>query len=57
MTLLFPSSLWNHAQLGGGSGVERLNNTLADSWVECCSDVTSYEAASFQDKYSFVFYS
>ena len=27
--LLFPSSLWNHAQLGGGSVAKRLMRTLA----------------------------
>ena len=29
----------NHAQLGGGSDVERVRSTLAYGWVECCSDI------------------
>ena len=37
--LLVPYSLENHAQLGGGSVVERLMSTLAYGWVERCSDV------------------
>ena len=32
----------NHDQLGGGSGVDRLMNTLAYGWVERCSDIASY---------------
>ena len=46
MSFLFPNSLWNHAQLEGGSGVERLMNTLAYGWVECCSNIASCETAS-----------
>ena len=36
---MFPYSLENHAQLGGGSVAERLKSTLAYGWVERCSDV------------------
>ena len=42
----------NHAQLGGGSDVERLRSTLAYGWVERCSDIASCGEASSQDKYS-----
>ena len=42
VSLLFPSALWNHAQLRGGSDANRLMNTLAYGWVERCSDVASY---------------
>ena len=45
----------NHAQLGGGSGAERLRTTLTYVWVECCSDIASYGQASSQDKYFLVF--
>ena len=36
---MFPYSLENHAQLGGGSAAERLRSTLAYGWVERCSDI------------------
>ena len=36
----------NHAQLGGGSDVDRVRSTLAYDWVECCSDIASCEEAS-----------
>ena len=36
----------NHAQLGGGSDVERLRSTLAYGWVERCSDIASCRQAS-----------
>ena len=39
VSLLFPYSLENHAQLKGGSAAERLRSTLAYGWVERCSDV------------------
>ena len=45
----------NHAQLGGGSGAERLRNTLAYGWVERCSNIASCKEASSQDKYFLVF--
>ena len=51
VSLGFPSTLWNHAQLGGGSDAERLRSTLAYGWVERCSDVASCKSACFQDKY------
>ena len=41
----------NHAQLGGGSGVERLRSTLAYGWVERCSDIANCGPTYFQDKY------
>ena len=56
VSLLFPSALWNHAQLRGGSDAERLMSTLAYGWVERCSDIDSCGPTSFQDNYSFVFY-
>ena len=55
MSLLFLSSLWNHAQLEGGSGAERLMSTLGYGWVECCSDVASCGTTHLQDKFSLVF--
>ena len=42
----------NHAKLRGGSDAERVRSTLAYGWVERCSDITSCEEASSQDKYS-----
>ena len=36
---MFPYSLEDHAQLGGGSVAERLRSMLAYGWVERCSDV------------------
>ena len=51
----FPSALWNHAQLGGGSDAKRLMSTLAYGWVERCIDVASCGPTSFPDKYSYVF--
>ena len=41
VSLLVPYSLGNHAQLEGGSVVERLRSTLAYGWVEHCSDIAS----------------
>ena len=41
VSLLFPISLWNYAQLRGGSDAKRLMSTLAYGWVERCSDVAS----------------
>ena len=55
MSLLFLSSLWNHAQLGGGSGAERLMSTLAYGWVEHSSDVASCGTTQLQDKYLLLF--
>ena len=37
----------NHAQLGGGIDAERVRSTLADVWVECCSDITSCRESFF----------
>ena len=54
-SLLFSSALWNHAQLGGGSGVEILISTLAYGWVERCSDIAGCGTTLFRDKYSYVF--
>ena len=51
VSLLFPSALWIHAQIGGGIDAERLMSTLAYGWVERCSDITSCGEASPQDKY------
>ena len=48
VSLLFPSSLWNHAQLGGGRDAVRLMSTLAYGWVERCSDVASCGPASLK---------
>ena len=48
----FPSALWNHAQLGGGSDAERLMSAMAYGWVERCNDVSSCRATSSQYKYS-----
>ena len=45
----------NHAQLGGGSAVERLIRTLAYGWVERCNDIDSY-GMSFISKISILFY-
>ena len=42
----------NCAQLGGGSGAERVMSTLAYGWVERCSNIASCGEASSQDKYS-----
>ena len=42
VSLLFFSSLWNHARLRGGSDAESLTSTLAYGWVERCSDVASF---------------
>ena len=42
----------NHAQLGGGSDVERVRSTLSYGLVERCSDIASCGEASSQDKYS-----
>ena len=42
----------NHAQLGGGSGAERLMSPLAYGWVERCSDIASCGKAPSHDKYS-----
>ena len=53
--MLFPSALWNHAQLGGGSDAERLMSTLAYGWVEHCSDIASCGPTSFPYKYPCVF--
>ena len=36
----------NHAQLGGGSDVERVRSTLAYGWVERCNDIASCGTAS-----------
>ena len=55
VSLLFPSGLWNHAQLEGGSDAERLMSTLAYGWVERCSNITSCGPTSLQDHYSCVF--
>ena len=46
VSLLFPSALWNHAQLEGGSDAERLMSTLAYGWVEHCNDIASSGLAS-----------
>ena len=54
VSLLFPSSLWNHAQLGGCSDAERLMSTLAYGWVERFNDVASCGKYSSSDKYSYV---
>ena len=43
---MFPSSLWNHAQLEGGSGVEILNNTLAYGWAEHFNYIASCRTTS-----------
>ena len=48
VSLLFPSSLWNHAQLGGGSDVERMMSALAYGWVERCNDVASCRTRYFK---------
>ena len=53
---MFPSALWNHAQLGDGSDAERMMSRLAYSWVERCSNTASCGTSLFQDKYSCVFY-
>ena len=45
----------NHAQLGGGSDVERLMNTLAYGWVERCSDIASCGENFFSKISIFVF--
>ena len=55
MSMLFLSSLWNHAQLGGGSDAGRLMSTLAYGWVEHCSDVASCGTTELQDKYLLLF--
>ena len=54
--LVSPYSLWNHAQLGGGSVVECLMSTLAYGWVERCSDVVGCDTNLFHDKYPYLFY-
>ena len=46
--MLFPSSLWNHSQLGGGSDAERLMSTPAYGWVEHCSDVAGCGTISYK---------
>ena len=56
VSLLFPSSLWNHSQLGGGSDAEKMMSTLAYGWVERCSDIASCGTRLFQDMFSCVFY-
>ena len=49
LVLLIP---WeNHAQLGGGSAVERLMSTLAYVWVEHCIDIAGC-GMSFTSKIS-----
>ena len=55
MNLLFLSSLWNHAQLGGGSGAKRLMRTLDYGWVERCSGVASCGTSQLQNKYLLLF--
>ena len=55
VSLLFPSALWNHAQLEGGSDAERLMSKLAYGWVERCNNVASCGLAYSRDKYSCVF--
>ena len=45
---MFPYSLENHAQLGGGSAVERLRSRLAYGWVEDFSDVASCRTSSYK---------
>ena len=55
VSMLFPISLWNHAQLEGDSGAEKLMSTLAYGWVERCNDVASCGTSFFQDKYSYLF--
>ena len=42
----------NHSQIGGGSGVEKLINTLAYGWVEHCNDIASCGTSYSQDNYS-----
>ena len=56
VSLFVPYSLGNHAQLRGGSVVERLRSTLAYGWVERCSDIAGYGTNSSQDKYSCLFH-
>ena len=51
VSMLFPSALWNHSHLMGGSDAERLMSTLAYGWVERCSDIASYGTTHLQDKY------
>ena len=46
--LLVPYSLENHAQLGGGSIVERLRSTLAYGWVERYSDIAGCGTNSYK---------
>ena len=41
----------NHAHIGGGSYVEILRSTLANVWVERCSDLVGCRTSFFQDKY------
>ena len=45
-----------HAQLGGGSGAERLIIPLAYGWVERCNDIASCGTTHLHDKCSLVFY-
>ena len=46
VSLMFPYSLENHAQLGVGIIVERLRSMLAYAWVERCSDVAGCGTSS-----------
>ena len=55
VSLCSPVPCGNHAQLGGGSGAERLRSTSTYGWLECCSDIASCKEASSQDKYFLVF--
>ena len=50
--LVSPYSLWNHAQLEGGSVAEGLMRTLAYGLVERCNDVVSWGTIFPEDKYS-----
>ena len=48
VSLFFPYSLENHAQLEGGSVAERLRSMLAYGCVECYSDIAGCGTSSYK---------
>ena len=55
VSVLFLSSLWDHARLEGGSDAEILKSTLAYDWVEPWRDIASCKIVQSQDKYLLLF--
>ena len=56
VSMVFLSSLWNHARVGGDSDAKSLTSTLAYGWVEHCNNVASCETTQSQDKYLLLFF-